>query len=272
MTCRRGGDTVTQGDAKGVELRLARFQCRAREPERTPHRRCSSLSIQGAWVSPYSPLCEAVYDAGPAPPDRVVLPRDRGRRRGLPGNATFNLFIQGGPDGRRHGRDPSSDSWAGLEHHREATSSGRAGSSTRRSPTAPPRPVLTVRRCSAGPEEPGVVRRSRPHGDKAQLRSGYAASDVITDIAKRFCPTLDTSGVQQDYVADPLHLVFKDWTAPYDVFLAVRQRPTTCGSSGCGRTRLLRTGRYSTVRLRLGSQVLRLRCRPSISRATRWRT
>lgn len=51
---------------------------------------------------------------------------------------------------------------------------------------------------------------------------GVLASDVIKNIASRFCPLLDTSGVvPTTYVIQ--HLAFKDLTDPYDAFLQVNK-------------------------------------------------
>jgi len=51
---------------------------------------------------------------------------------------------------------------------------------------------------------------------------GVLASDVIKDVASRFCPLLDVSGVQPStYVIQ--HLAFKDRAFPYDAFLEVNK-------------------------------------------------
>jgi hypothetical protein len=51
---------------------------------------------------------------------------------------------------------------------------------------------------------------------------GVTASDVIRNIAARWCPLLDTSGVQNtDYVIQ--HLTFPERTFPYDAFLEVNK-------------------------------------------------
>ena len=51
---------------------------------------------------------------------------------------------------------------------------------------------------------------------------GFYASDVIRNIAQRWCPTLDTSGIQAtDYVIQ--QLAFKDRTFPYDAFLEINK-------------------------------------------------
>jgi hypothetical protein len=69
-------------------------------------------------------------------------------------------------------------------------------------------------------------------GDTAEPLGVYA-SDVIKNIAARWCPLLDTSGVQDtSYVIQ--HLAFRDRTYPYDAFL--ESTSTTCGTSASGRT------------------------------------
>lgn len=51
---------------------------------------------------------------------------------------------------------------------------------------------------------------------------GVRASEVISDIATRFCPELDTSGVMtSDYVIQ--HLAFRDRVFPYDAFLEINK-------------------------------------------------
>lgn len=47
---------------------------------------------------------------------------------------------------------------------------------------------------------------------------GLYASDVITNIAQRFCPKLNTAGVEATDLVIP-HIVFKDRTTPFDAFL-----------------------------------------------------
>lgn len=51
---------------------------------------------------------------------------------------------------------------------------------------------------------------------------GFYASDVMRDIAGRFCPKLSTAGIQATSYAIP-HLVFRDLTHPYDAFLEVNK-------------------------------------------------
>lgn len=52
--------------------------------------------------------------------------------------------------------------------------------------------------------------------------SGVVASDVIKDIARKWCPLLDVSGVQStDYVIQ--HCVFRERTFPYDAWLEINK-------------------------------------------------
>lgn len=51
---------------------------------------------------------------------------------------------------------------------------------------------------------------------------GFVASDVMRDVASRFCPKLNTAGIQATTYAIP-HLVFRDLTHPYDAFLEVNK-------------------------------------------------
>lgn len=60
------------------------------------------------------------------------------------------------------------------------------------------------------------------HVGEAGQPPGVYASDVIRNLATRFCPKLDTSGITgTDYVIQ--HLTFKDLTDPYDAFLQVNK-------------------------------------------------
>jgi hypothetical protein len=51
---------------------------------------------------------------------------------------------------------------------------------------------------------------------------GFYASDVIKNIVSRFCPKLNTAGVQDTTYVIP-HLVFRERTFPYDAFLEVNK-------------------------------------------------
>lgn len=51
---------------------------------------------------------------------------------------------------------------------------------------------------------------------------GYYASDVIADIASRFCPALNTSGISATSFTIP-HLTYTDPTFPYDAFLDINK-------------------------------------------------
>jgi hypothetical protein len=51
---------------------------------------------------------------------------------------------------------------------------------------------------------------------------GFYASDVMADVASRFCPKLNTGGIQSTTFPIP-HLVFRDLTHPYDAFLEINK-------------------------------------------------
>jgi hypothetical protein len=61
----------------------------------------------------------------------------------------------------------------------------------------------------------GLTRRGTDPG-------GFFASDVIRDIIGRFCPKLNTTGVQDTAFAIP-HLVFSELTYPYDALLEINK-------------------------------------------------
>ena len=54
--------------------------------------------------------------------------------------------------------------------------------------------------------------------DRGDGIGGVLASDAIKDIASRFCPKLNSAGVQATSLSIP-QLVFEDRTFPYDAFL-----------------------------------------------------
>jgi hypothetical protein len=56
----------------------------------------------------------------------------------------------------------------------------------------------------------------------AGILDGVYASDVIRDVTNRFCPALNTAGVQDTSYPIP-HLVFRDGVDPYDAFLEVNK-------------------------------------------------
>lgn len=175
------------------------------------------LQIQGAWVSPYKPVAEAVYDAGGTGGIAYVY-------YNLDGNvnmsATFEFYIAGGssdaaPD------IVSTDIWAGV-----------AGTNAYYTLAGPRRFVTlqllynTTPAGADGADFSLFARNLAVYGTHGLTLvgdadpDGFVASDIIKNIASRWCPKLDTSGVQDTFWPIP-HLVFKDPTDPYDAFLAV---------------------------------------------------
>ncbi len=96
----------------------------------------------------------------------------------------------------------------------------------------PTRPYVMLRLSTNAAVTPGAGTQQRvdkigvygDHGlptyEAQDAINGVRASDVIKNLAGRYCPLLDTSGILQTTYPIP-HLVFKDRTKPYDAFLAV---------------------------------------------------
>jgi hypothetical protein len=62
------------------------------------------------------------------------------------------------------------------------------------------------------------------HGvtQRSSAPAGFNASDVMRNIAARFCPKLNTGGIQNTTFEVP-HIVFRDLTYPYDAFLELNK-------------------------------------------------
>lgn len=172
------------------------------------------LRVQGNWVSPYLPIVAPLYDAGPG--NRVASVYISTTASATV-DASFTLKIVGG-DTDSSFPNATADLWAG-------------------SPTASYNPIgpnryvaiefyyTTTPAGSAGAEFTMEARNLAVYGEHGlpfygEDPKGYYASDVISNIAGRFCPRLNTRGVQATGWPIP-HLVFKDQTDPYDAFLAV---------------------------------------------------
>jgi len=175
------------------------------------------LKIDGAWVSPYLPLSEALYDSGPGNKIASVYVWTQGAT-GVVGNAAFNLSVIGGPDDSNFDLN-TGDLWAGSD-----TAGYQAGMGPRRC-VAVSFQYTTTPSGSDGATFSMGLRNLAVYGDHGlnvygSDPKGVLASDVIRDIADRYCPQLDSSGVLDTAWPIP-HLVFKDWTDPYDAFLTV---------------------------------------------------
>lgn len=174
------------------------------------------MKISGGWVSPYKPIVEALYDAGGSANGIAYLYYDFEGNANL--NATFEAYVTGGSSDSAP-EFTSSDLWAG------STVSGYHT-------LALPRRFVTFQLLypvtpagADGVDFSLFVRNLAVYGAHGLTRigdgpAGFAASDVIKNIASRFCPKLNTDGVKDTTWPIP-HLAFKDQTDPYDAFLAV---------------------------------------------------
>lgn len=176
------------------------------------------MSVSGAWVSPYKPMVEAVYDAGGSSSGIAIVYYNFEGNANV--NSVFEVQIAGGtadtaPD------ITSTDLWAGV--------TGTQAYYT----LAGPRRFVTLQffysttpAGADGADFSLFVRNLAVYGAHGLTAygpddpKGLLASDVIKDVAGRFCPKLNTSGVQATSWPIP-HLVFGDQTDPYDAFLAV---------------------------------------------------
>lgn len=177
-----------------------------------------AMNIQGAWVSPYLPIVEAWYDAGP---DNVVSSIHVWLRASAAAtSATFDFRVFDGendiaPSGS------SSELWAGTDnvHVVPLPTARRFAIMQFLWPSTPAGAdsvnftMFASNLAVYGGQTTGLT-----VGDTTPY--GVRASGVIGDIATRYCPKLNTNGVEQTDWPIP-HLVFKEPTDPYDAFLAV---------------------------------------------------
>jgi len=176
------------------------------------------MKLDGAWISPYVPITEPLYDAGPGNKISSVYLSSEGGA-GVASNATFNFSVTGGNDDVTFDVT-SGDLWAGtntanyysisparrfiaLQFQYPTTPGGADGASF----------TLGARNLALyGDHGISVIGADDP--------KGVPASEVIKWIASRYCPLLSTEGVQDTTWPIP-HLTFRDQTDPYDAFLAV---------------------------------------------------
>lgn len=186
-------------------------------------------SFNGAWASGFRPIAEAWYDAGPiARIGQVTYTWER--QGGLSQTdtnwrwfvlATSDDTLGSGIDSTANliAAGPSSGNlsvgankrWAVLQLYYNTSPAGIDGAEYG---IAWSKLAVYGRPLAEGlPAYPGLE-PGEPYG--------FYASDVIKDIAQRYCPLLDVSGVQGTNY--PIaHLVFKDRVFPYDAFLEVNK-------------------------------------------------
>jgi hypothetical protein len=184
-----------------------------------------STAISGAWVSPYRPLSEAWYDAGPG---------------NLLGKVGYSWKI----DGPLSSADANWNWHVDLSSDDITTSFATSGNLRAAGPS-----TLQTLTDTTGWRYATIQMfyNATPGGADATIYAiawsklaaygnhgltlhtgepgepqGVYASDVLRDIAVRFCPLLDTIDVEDtDYVIQ--HLTFKDRTFPYDAFLELNK-------------------------------------------------
>lgn len=177
------------------------------------------MKIEGAWVSPYAPVSEALYDAGANNLVSQVYYWTQGGP-GVASGPNFGFEVHGGSSDASFDVH-SGDLWAGTDliGYTPVGAVRRYIAFTFSFPTTPGGAdgasyTLGLRNLAVY----GYTNVS-PTGPDPK---GFAASDVITDIASQYCPMLNTAGVQDTTYPIP-HLVFRDQTDPYDAFLEVNK-------------------------------------------------
>jgi hypothetical protein len=240
------------GDMHSVTVNCAGWMAHARD------RKFTEIYVDrdfGSWGD--MPLNRKVAVAGRRTSDALLVDRARRTRLRRPNQAITSAQTGGDVV---HRPDRHDDRQGHVRRHRHIAA-GRLdrpdalraadddGSGT--SPTSPPDLRLDAahgdsdpRRCAtpSGPTSRTGPPPSRPPSAQTAARGdrvygnhglttrtidsttpdGLYASDVITNIASRFCPKLSTTGVQATTFPIP-HLVFKDPTDPYDAFLDVNK-------------------------------------------------
>lgn len=178
---------------------------------------------EDVWTAPYLPLAETWYDAGTNNRIGRVYYDIVNVGAASTANVNWDLIVRTSSDDIFSAIPVSSgDIWAsvplassisdttGLSRYAvisffyNATPGGGAGN------------VLSVhvRNLSVYGNHGLTLRGTEP--------AGVYASDVIANVAQRFCPKLNTGGVQATTFPIP-HLVFRELTHPYDAFLEVNK-------------------------------------------------
>jgi len=184
-------------------------------------------TFTGAWVSPFMPLSEAWYDAGPGLTiGKVAYTVTRAGAETGAGAAPWFIGVVVAADqtpsvlsqsaNHAGAANPSSfvftptintGRWAYFENYYQSTPSGADGN------------AYTLYWTNVGVY--GRHNVTLYTGEPGQP-GGVLASETIKDIVGRWCPHLNTDGVQTtSYVIQ--HLTFKDRTYPYDAFLEINK-------------------------------------------------
>lgn len=184
-----------------------------------------NTSWTGAWAIALPPIAEAWYDAGPELTitqinyDWAILTSQTN-----PADAGFFWAVAVSIDDAGSSVEPTADLSTGV------SATGQTFSPTNRF-----RYGLLETRYNTGPagsdgatygikwSNLGVYCTALPlYTGQTGQPPGVLASDVMRDIAARFCPLLDTSGVQDtDYVIQ--QCAFRDRAFPYDAWLELNK-------------------------------------------------
>jgi len=177
------------------------------------------MQLEGAWLSPYLPVSEALYDAGANNLVTQVYYSTQGGP-GVASGPNFTLELHGGSSDASYDIH-SGDTWAGTDFASYNTAGGaRRYAAITFGFNATPggadgaQYTLGLKNLAVY----GFTNISKIGTDP----QGFAASDVIKDIAQRYCPLLNTTGVVDTTYPIP-HLVFREQTDPYDAFLEVNK-------------------------------------------------
>lgn len=184
-----------------------------------------TTAITDAWASPYTPVSEAWYDAGPEVMiGRVVYSWQRESTTINTSDTSWQWFVgiatndntTGTPSANLRAAGPSTGQtftpptprrFAWIQLYYSATPAGASGA--RFAVDFYKLAVYGTHGLPTYTGEPGEP-------------PGVYASDVLRDIVKRWCPNLNADGVlASNYVIQ--HLAFKDRTYPYDAFLELNK-------------------------------------------------
>lgn len=172
-----------------------------------------NLRIKDSWLSPYKPITLAVYDAGSLNKVNTLWYHFRAGSSLM--DVNFEAHILGGTSDSSFDID-SGDLWAGVDvsAYQVLTGARRFVALELLYNTTPAGiQGATFSLFAANPTVYG------DHGLSVYGPNpgGLYASDVMKYIAQRYCPLLNTDGVQQTTWPIP-HLTFKELTDPYDAF------------------------------------------------------
>lgn len=180
------------------------------------------LQCVDTWASPIKPIAEAWYDAGPDALVGAVWYDFINVGNAGAGDAGWDLLVRTTNDDRATAVVATSgDLWASMPTNGYLTDT--VGSRYAFMSFF----YATTPGGSDGYQFSVHARDTAVYGNHGLTRrgtnpGGVYASDVIKNIAQRFCPKLNTAGVQDTQFVIP-HLVFREPTDPYDAFLDVNK-------------------------------------------------